>query len=95
MGNKSEVLLFLNLFGVTLIIGLLVLSRDFHSPEAIVLALISALTLGFLDYMILIGAEKLVKALQYKTQKTFTCPKCYTIVEKKEGAYCPKCGTKI
>jgi len=95
MGNKSEVLLFLNLFGVTLIIGLLVLSRDFNSPEAIVLALISALILGFLDYMILSGAEKVVKSIRYKAQKTFTCPKCYTIVEKGEGTSCPKCGNKI
>ncbi len=95
MVNKSGALFFLNLFGVPLIIVLLALSIDFNSPEVIVLALISALILGFLDYMILSGAERVVKSIQYKAQKTFTCPKCYTIVEKGEGTSCPRCGNKI
>lgn len=95
MVNKSDVLILLNLFGVTLIASFLVLSKDFNSPDMIILAFISALILGLLDYMILRGTEKLAKSLQYKIQKTITCPKCYTKVEKKEEMYCPKCGNKI
>lgn len=95
MVNKSNVLILLNLLGVTLIVSFLILSKDFNSPNGIVLAFIIVLILGLLDYMILTGAEKLAKVLQYKIQKTITCPKCYTKVEKKEEAYCPKCGNKI
>jgi len=95
MVNKSNILILLNLFGITLIVYLLTLSGDFNSPDGIVLALTSTLVLGILDYMILRGTEKLVKSLQYKIRKTMMCPKCYTKVEKKEGTYCPNCGNKI
>lgn len=95
MVDKSNVLILLNLFGVTIIVSLLVLSKDFNSPDVIILALISGLILVFLDYMILTGTKKLVKSLQYKIQKTIRCPKCYTKVEKKAEMYCPKCGNKI
>jgi len=95
MVDKSNMLILLNLFGVTIIVSLLVLSKDFNSPDVIILALISALILVFLDYMILIGTKKLVNCLQYKIHKTIRCPKCYTKVEKKQETNCPKCGNKI
>lgn len=75
MVNKSDVLIILNLFGAMLVIICLYLGKG--STELITLSIMIALIIGLIDYRKLRGgANNLVRSLQYKMQKTLTCPKC-------------------
>lgn len=93
MVNKSNILICLNLLGFTIILVLLIQINA--STEWLIVIFTIALILFLLDYLILRGADKIVKAIQYRIQKTFTCPKCYTKVEKREHVLWPNCGSKI
>ncbi|MHA2260564.1 MAG: hypothetical protein ACXACO_21560 [Promethearchaeota archaeon] len=93
MVKKFNSLLCLNLLGFTIVIILLIQTAG--SPEWLILIIIIILVIMFIDYLILGGAYKITKSIQYKLQKTFTCPKCYTKIEKRERVFCPNCGNKI